>query len=106
MTPSRTGVPGQRIVAPGDLAAEGKVTRLPRGELEDAGDQEDDAEGYRHDARQSRLLHRNRCQGNAERKAAIPKMVQKPLKHEGMKLFRLFGAYKSVPFPTTAVYTA
>src|SRR6267154_5534520 len=68
VSPGRAGVGRQRTPAPGCLPAPGKVTRLPRGELEEAGDQDDrtDRDGY--GARQRRLLHLDRRQSDAQRK--------------------------------------
>lgn len=45
------------------------MTRLPRAELEGAGDQDDHTGRDRHGARQRRLLHLNRRQRNAQRKS-------------------------------------
>src|SRR5215208_1612392 len=41
VSPGRAGVGRQRTAAPGRLPTVGEVTRLPRGELEGAGDQDD-----------------------------------------------------------------
>jgi hypothetical protein len=64
----RAGVGRQRTAAPGGLPAAGKVTRLPRGELERAGDQDDPADRDRNGARQRRQLHLDRRQRDAQRK--------------------------------------
>jgi len=65
--PGRAGVGGQRAAATGGLPAAREVTRLPRAELERAGDQDDDADRDRHGARQRRLLHLDRRQRDAQR---------------------------------------
>src|SRR5207302_5379647 len=69
VSPRRAGVGRQRTAAPGGLAAAGKVTRLPRGELEGAGDQDDDTDRDRYGARQRRLLHLDRRQRDAREKS-------------------------------------
>src|SRR5438876_9443717 len=50
VSPGRAGVGRQRTAAPRCLPAAGKVTRLPRGELEGAGDQDDDTDRDRYGA--------------------------------------------------------
>jgi hypothetical protein len=57
VSPGRAGVGGKRTAAPGCLLAAGKVTRLPRRELERTGDQDDHTDRDRNGARQRRLLH-------------------------------------------------
>ncbi len=47
--------------------------RLPRGELERAGDQDDHADSDRYGARQRRLLHLDRRQRDAQRKSGHSK---------------------------------
>jgi hypothetical protein len=69
VSPGRAGVRRQRTAAPGCLPAAGKVTRLPRGELEGAGDQDDHTDRDRYGARQRRLLHLDRHQRDARRKS-------------------------------------
>ena len=68
MSPGRAGVGRQRRRASGPLSAAGKVTRLPRAELDEAGDQDDRPDRHRYGARQRRLLHRDRRQRDAQRK--------------------------------------
>jgi len=58
------------------LPPAGKVTRFPRGELEGAGESERPHRRDRTARRQHRLLHLDRRQRDAERKAAIPNTVQ------------------------------
>src|SRR5439155_851277 len=53
---------------PGCLPAVSEVTRLPRGELEGAGHQDDHTDRDRYGARQRRLLHLDRRQSDAQRK--------------------------------------
>src|SRR5712692_11585115 len=55
VSPGRAGVGLQRTAAPGCLPAVSEVTRLPRGELEGAGHQDDHTERDRSGARQRRL---------------------------------------------------
>jgi hypothetical protein len=76
VSPGRAGVGRQRTAAPGCLTAVGEVTRLPRGELEEAGHQDDHTDRDRYGARQRRLLHLDRRQRDASGKAAIPNTVQ------------------------------
>src|SRR5438876_775385 len=54
VSPGRAGVGRQRSTTPGRFPAAGELTRLPRGELEAAGDQDDHADPDRYGARQRR----------------------------------------------------
>src|SRR5882762_4806283 len=54
VSPGRAGVGRQRAAAPWRLPAVSEVTRLPRGELEGAGDQDDHTDRDRYGARQRR----------------------------------------------------
>jgi hypothetical protein len=71
VSPGRAGVGRQRTAAPGCLPAT-KVTRLPRGEPERAGDQDDPANRDRNGARQRRLPHLDRRERDAQRKRSHP----------------------------------
>jgi len=53
-----------------------QVTRLPRGELEGAGHQDDRTDRDRYGARKRGQLHLDCRQRDAQRKAAIPNTVQ------------------------------
>ncbi len=68
MTPGRAGSGWRRAAAPGRLPAAGKVTRLPRGELQEAGDQDDHTDRRRYCARQRRQVHLGRRQHDPQRK--------------------------------------
>jgi hypothetical protein len=63
LSQGRAGVGRQRTAAPGCLPAAGEVTRLPRGELKGAGDQDDQTD-------------RDRYGATPSGKAAIPNTVQ------------------------------
>src|SRR5713101_4379689 len=65
VSPGRAGVGRQRTAAPECLPAAGKVTRLPRGELEAAGDQDDQTDRDGYGASQRRLLQLDRRQRDA-----------------------------------------
>src|SRR5437762_7684902 len=69
ISPGCAGVGGQHAATFGRLPATGKVTRLPRGELERAGDQDDHTDPDRNGARQRRLLHLDRRERDAEWKS-------------------------------------
>jgi len=66
VSPGRAGVGGQGGPAPRRRPAAGKVTRLPRGELEEARDQDDHPHPHRDGTRQRRLPHRDRRQRDAQ----------------------------------------
>jgi hypothetical protein len=67
VSPGRAGVRGQRMTAPGGLPAAGQVTRLPRRELERAGDQHHHCHRKWYGARQCRLLHLRTRQRDTQR---------------------------------------
>src|SRR5499425_837744 len=62
MSPSGAGVGRQRATTPGRLPAARKMTRLPWGELEGTGDQDDHPGGDGYEARHGWLMHLDRRQ--------------------------------------------
>jgi hypothetical protein len=63
--PCRAGVGPQCMATPGHLPATAEVMPLPRGELEETGEQDDHSNRDRYSARQRRLLHLDRRQRDA-----------------------------------------
>jgi hypothetical protein len=72
VSPGRAGVGRQRTPAPGRFPAAGKVKGLPRGDLEEAGDQHDNTDRDRYGAGQRRLQHLDRRQRDARWKDGHP----------------------------------
>ena len=76
VSPGRAGVGRQRMAAPGRRPAAGKVMRLPRGELDGAGDQDDHTDRDRTACASAGCCISIAAGATPSGKAAIPKTAQ------------------------------